>query len=152
MIIDALSQAHWYLSVNDRIAQALRYLEKTDFATLAPGTYPIDARRIYAIVQDYETKPESEGRYESHHRYIDIQFVVSGRERIGWVCRDSLKRGEYDEGKDLEFHEATGTLFDVPAGTFVILAPHDAHMPCIHPADGPSRVRKVVVKVMVLDD
>ncbi len=152
MIIDSLDRAEWYLAINTRVAQAFRYLQQTDLAALAPGTYKIDAKRIYAIVQEYETRAESTACYESHHRYIDIQYVVSGSERIGWADRDRLTPGTYDEEKDLEFHDGTGVLIEVPAGSFMLLAPHDAHLPCVHPASGPNRVKKVVVKVLLRDD
>lgn len=152
MIIDTLARADWYLAINSRIARAFRYLQQTDLAALAAGTYLIDDRRVYAIVQEYETRAESDAQYESHRRYLDIQYVISGHERIGWANRDLLAPGTYDEEKDLEFHAGTGQLLDVPMGSFMLLAPHDAHLPCVHPLTGRTRVKKVVVKVLVRDD
>lgn len=152
MIIDSLARTDWYLAINPRVAQAFRYLQQTDLAALPPGKYKIDAERVYAIVQEYETREATTAQYESHRKYIDIQYVVSGCERIGWADRDRLAPGTYDEEKDLEYHAGTGVLINLDAGSFMLLAPHDAHLPCVHPASGPARVKKVVVKILLRDD
>jgi hypothetical protein len=41
-------------------------------------------------VQSYTTKPENETIWESHRRYIDVQYVVRGSERMGWLPIERL--------------------------------------------------------------
>ena len=151
MIIDHLGQVHWYLSINDRVAAALRFLQKTDLEAMSVGRHKIDGARIFAMVQEYTTKPESEGFWEAHRSYIDVQMVVRGRERIGWGYRPEMAVEKHDEEKDLWVLKGSGSFVDVPAGYFMILTPHDAHMPGIHSGE-PMAVKKIVVKVLVADD
>jgi YhcH/YjgK/YiaL family protein len=100
-------------------------------------------------VQQYQTKPLAEGKWESHRKYIDVQYVEEGVERIGWTPVAGLTVTEpYDEAKDIAFYQGDGDFVTVPAGSFVILFPDDAHMPGIA-VDKPSPVKKVVVKVRV---
>ena len=116
---------------------------------LAAGRHAIDEDRIFALVQDYETKPREAGRWEAHRRYCDVQFVASGVEFIGVAPLDGMRVVEaYDEAKDVAFFEGEGDLVTLRAGSFAIFWPHDAHMPGVA-AGGPTAVRKVVVKVAV---
>ena len=62
-------------------------------------------------------------------------------------CLDVVK--EYDEAKDIEFVRAEGELVPMYAGQFLVIFPHEAHEPGVHPASGPAKVRKIVVKVRV---
>ena len=97
-------------------------------------------------MQDYTSKPEREGRWERHERYIDLQYVVSGVERIGYAPVRSLDSGPYDADRDIAFLAGTGSFVTMPAGHLMLLWPGDAHMPGI--AEGEATlVRKVVIKI-----
>jgi YhcH/YjgK/YiaL family protein len=146
MVVDSLSNAGIYRTLGLRIAAALGYLERTDFWRVTPGRHDLDGDRLFALVQDYTTRPEREGRWECHRRYIDLQFVVSGVERIGYAPVASLQAGPYDADRDIAWLDGTGSFVRLPAGHMMLLWPDDAHMPGIAEAD-PSPVRKVVVKI-----
>ena len=114
-----------------------------------PGRHELDGDKVFALVQQYQTKPLAEGKWEAHRKYIDVQYVAAGVEKIGWAPVSRLKVTElYDETKDVAFYTGKGDFVTVPAGWFVILFPEDAHMPSIA-VDAPSPVTKVVVKVKV---
>lgn len=146
MICDQLKNASFYEQTHPRFKKAFEYLQKTDFTKAAEGKYEIDGQNIYAIVQEYMTKLPAEGRWEAHRRYMDIQYVVTGEEFIGYASLDSMEAGEYNEEKDIVFLEGKGSMIPVPAGSFMLLAPQDVHKPqiAIH---APQKVKKVVVKV-----
>jgi biofilm protein TabA len=146
MMIDQLNNASFYLGVNKGLAVAFHYLQNTDLSKIEPGKYEIDGSRIYALVQQYETKSKEKGRWEAHRRYMDLQYVFGGVERIGYANLEQLQAGEYDEAKDFLALSGEGDFFVVRAGTFVILAPQDGHMPGIA-VSGPQPVKKIVVKV-----
>jgi biofilm protein TabA len=151
MILDRLEHAPLYSGLGPHLAAALKYLAQTDFAPLPDGRYELDGDRLYAIVQRYRTKPVAEARWEAHRRYVDVQHVVAGVERMGWTAlRDGWKAAvPYDPAKDVLFFDAQGQFFDVPAGHFVIFAPRDVHAPGLQ-ADGDiDDVLKVVVKCRV---
>lgn len=146
MIYDLLKNATFYHQTHPRFKKAFEYLQKTDFTKVAEGKVEIDGQNIYAIVQEYMTKPPAEGRWEAHQRYIDIQYVVAGEELIGYAHLDSMKAGQYNDEKDIVFLEGEGSMIPVPAGTFMLLAPQDVHKPQIA-VHTPQKVKKVVVKV-----
>ncbi len=148
MIIDQLANSSLYLGVHKRLAVAFDYLRKTDLAKVEPGTYEIDGRKIYAMVQQYETKIREKGRWEAHRKYIDVQYVHKGQERFGYATLQELKAGMYEETKDFLPLEGggKGDFFVVREGTFVVLLPQDGHMPGIA-VSTPQPVKKFVVKV-----
>jgi biofilm protein TabA len=151
MILDLLANASLYRGLPRRLVAALHFLETTDLAALPLGKTVIDGERLFALVQEYEPKPASVLKYEAHRRYWDVQYVVSGLERMGWNTLSRMTIGQpHDAERDVAFFTGSGDTFLVPAGTFAIFGPHDVHMPGIAPASAPvASVRKVVVKVEV---
>jgi YhcH/YjgK/YiaL family protein len=148
MILDELRNAPLYRSISPRMAQALDFLQKTDFAGLPPGKHPVDGENVFALVLSIETKPKKAAFWEAHRRYIDVQYILDGAERMGRADLRTLKAdGEYDAEKDFQKLRGKGDIFVVPAGTFVVFWPDDAHMPDLAIRE-PKPVRKIVVKVL----
>jgi YhcH/YjgK/YiaL family protein len=152
MILDNLSQCDRYKALSPRFAKAFEFLKKFD-GTARNGRYDLDGDNAYALVQRYTTKPQSEGVFEAHRKYIDVQFVFKGRETIFWAPLESLtphtKEAYKDEGDYALFHQVpTATPMRLSDGQFTILYPEDGHIPCSQ-WDGPCEVVKVVVKVRV---
>lgn len=148
MVIDQLKNAHHYYNLGEGIAAALRYLQNTDATKVEPGRYVLDGDRLFAMVQQYETKPKAQGFWEAHRKYIDVQYVAQGTEHMGFSHLSQLRPQPYDEEKDFLKLEGEGEFVLMQAGTFVILGPEDAHMPGMA-VDQPLPVRKVVVKVRI---
>jgi YhcH/YjgK/YiaL family protein len=149
MVLDRLDNAALYTGLHPRLEQAFGFLRTADLDRLPLGRHAIASDEIFALAQEYRTKPASEGFWESHRRYIDVQLVVAGRERMGYANLAALAAQKpYDPEKDLLVLEGAGDFFMVSAGMFTIFTPQDAHMPCLA-ADEPAMVRKVVVKVAV---
>ena len=150
MIIDLLKNAHLYYSLGARFKTAFEYLQKTDFTKLEKGKYEIDGENIFAIVNEYDTIDASTEQMESHKKYIDIQYIVYGAERIGHeLLQQQVPSKAYDEEKDfMLFGEAPAFFSVLEQGMFAIFFPHDLHMPNLK-IDGPQPVKKVVMKVAV---
>ena len=148
MIVDTLSNSSLYRDLSPRIALAFGYVRDTDFERPAAGTFEIDGRQVYAIVQDYATLDRTQGAWEAHRRYIDLQYVVSGAERIFYAHVSRLTPGRYDPARDLLPLTGEGDALTLGPGDFMLLFPEDAHMPRIAVA-APGTVRKVVVKISV---
>lgn len=149
MIIDQLQNAPIYFGVSAGIRRALEFLQRPDLSSLPAGRTDIQGDEVYAMAADYKTRPQSEGKWEAHRRYIDVQFVASGREKIGYACTTQLSLTQaYDEKADYLLLAGSGDFLVAGPGTFLVLWPSDAHMPGI--AEGqPTPVRKIVVKVRV---
>lgn len=78
MIIATLKDAEQYYHHNKRMQRAFEFIKETNLETLEVGKYLIDGDNIFASVQAYNTKLETECRFESHRRYIDIQVIING--------------------------------------------------------------------------
>jgi biofilm protein TabA len=130
---------------------AFQWLE-TASAKAADGVYPLGQEGFEARVMSYATKRRDEARFESHQRFIDIQYTIEGAEAIEVdMAQSLLKSVDYDAAKDVEFFEApSASLAKVEnkAGFFTVLFPGEAHMPQLA-VPGISAVRKVVVKAPV---
>lgn len=148
MVTDTIHNAALYKQAAPGIATALDYLASHDFTATEPGRFELDSG-CYAIVQDYTTKSAEEKRWEAHRAYIDVQFIVSGTELIGYTPLDGLTEVEaYNPDKDIIWFEGSGGFLNMPAGSFMILYPDEGHMPGVSVSE-PAQVRKVVVKVPV---
>lgn len=109
---------------------------------------------IKCMVQSYPTNTPENKKMEAHRKYIDIQYVIEGSERVylGDV-KDFKTKVEYNPEKDVEFFFSDETLPTVEsmllrAGEFMVFYPEDAHKPgCINVA--PTSIKKVVMKIPV---
>src|SRR5690606_22486733 len=115
--------------------------------------YEIKEGKVYAIVQDYYTKPETEGKFEAHKKFVDIQFILEGEEQVFVGKLDEFEESiPYDEEKDICFLipkiNAKIESVKLNLGEYVILTPKDVHMPSIAITES-KHVRKVVLKVIV---
>lgn len=147
MIVDLLG--NWRLcAAHPHLRRAFEMLTSQDVSAWPDGRLDLDGDRIFALPQGYLTRPPSQCRWEAHRRYIDIQYVISGQEAMGYAPISTLKPvTDFDEAKDVGFYDGTGSIITVEAGMFAIFFPHDAHMPCMQVAGQSAPVRKVVVKV-----
>jgi YhcH/YjgK/YiaL family protein len=149
MIIDSIQNRARYERLGTGIAKALEYLARTDVSKVATGRYDLDGDNVYALVQRYDTRPREKGVWEAHRRYIDVQFVASGVESMGYAPIGSLTVTQpYAADKDCVLLAGTGDFVTAAAGTFVVFFPEDAHMPCLA-CVASQAVCKVVVKVAV---
>lgn len=151
MILDTLANHAQYSGISPRFARAFAFLQQIA-ADAAIGRHEIDGEEIYAFVQQHMTKPIAEKQLEVHRKYIDIQYVVKGRELIYWAPLAQLKdvTMPFDPAADAALFSGIPEMVPVPVrpGQFVLLFPEDGHAPsCAW--DAPAEVLKVVVKVMV---
>lgn len=147
MIIDKIENSFLYENISERIRKSFEYIKTTDLNNLPPGKYPIDGENIFALVSEYQTKPEIEGKLEAHRKYIDVQFVISGEELMGYAPLGTQHILEpYIEENDIVFFKGDKSFTKVPAGMFAIFFPEDVHMPGIKTGES-VKVKKLVIKV-----
>lgn len=140
-----------YFKNRERWDKAFSFLKTSDLQGLELKRYDIDRDNLYAPVSEYLTKNEEDAKYEAHRKYIDIQYIISGKEFIG-VAPLSQKNEvlePYDAAKDIEFLTVTGgeNYLALP-DRFFIFFPDDAHRPGLKDGQN-SPVRKIVLKVKV---
>lgn len=105
---------------------------------------------FYYSVLEYMTKSEDEAKLESHRKYVDIQIIVKGEERmdIADVSRLTIKEN-YNPDDDVMFWNIPERMarLTLKAGDYIILYPENAHRGAIQVGGESQRVLKIVGKV-----
>lgn len=149
MVIDTLDNAARYESLNPRFKAAFDFLRSPAAAAAPIGKTTLDGTALFAMVQEYQTKPIHDGKLEAHKKYIDIQFVLEGEEFLGYAPFGQQPVSQpYDAAKDIGFYDGEAWFTLLRKGMFAILFPEDAHLPGRH-TDKPKSVKKIVLKVAV---
>jgi len=155
MVIDTLRNCARYASLHREFARAFEFLAQADWAELASVSvsperhsvrHAIDGDRMYVSIDRVEGRGREGARLEAHRRHIDIQFTIEGHEEIGWrpLADCTQPAGTFSEERDVQFFSDTAeTWLSLPAGTFAIFFPDDAHAPL----GGHGAVKKAIVKV-----
>jgi YhcH/YjgK/YiaL family protein len=148
MIFDSLENRARYRGLSYNLPAALQFLAENDLAALPVGRKDLDGNSLYLVVQESMTRPREQGKWEAHRKYIDIQYIARGEERMGFANLSTMQLGEYFPEKDFQAMTGIGNHVDVSVGSFAIFFPEDAHMPglCV---DTPKLVKKIVLKVKI---
>ncbi|QSH42008.1 YhcH/YjgK/YiaL family protein [Lentisphaerota bacterium ZTH] len=135
---------------NEAFRKAFEFLSGLD-PNCEEGRIDIDGDAIFAVVQSYETKSPAESKIEIHRRYVDIQTLLSGTERIFYSDICTLEEiGDFNEEKDCGFYKYnpdTAVELKISPGTFAVFMAEEGHMPCISPQCGSCTAKKVVIKI-----
>lgn len=131
-----------------RWAKAFDFLMKTDLKAIAKGRYELEGSNLFVNVDEYVTKDEENTKYESHKRYADIQYIVSGEEKIGISTLDKMKdHTAYEEVRDIAFYTSDSDTYHLADPKhFFIFFPGDPHRPCVK-VNANIPVKKIVLKV-----
>ena len=149
MIIDQIFNSPLYYALHPGIKPAFEFLKQTDLSTLNVGRIEIDGQNLYAMLQQYTSKPREKAAWEAHRRYIDLQVVLQGAEKVGYANIGHLTQGAYDASRDFLPLFGEGDFLTLQSGCFALLFPQDAHMPGIALGD-PAPVKKIVIKISIL--
>ena len=150
MIADILKNRYLYENISPRIKTALEYIASTDFSEIEPNKYELDGENIFALIQEYDSTPCEQGKWECHQKYIDIQYIAEGIEQMGVNNIEKMQVAvEYNPEKDIAFLSGDGDYVTFSKGAYGIFFPEDAHQPRIAPEDVPGKVKKVVVKIKI---
>ena len=148
MIYDKLDNIALYKGLSPEIYEGLLFINAFG-KDLENGVYTI-GQKIKAIVSEYTTKEVNEYGYEAHRKYIDIQYLFWGEEKICYLPLEYLKETKpYNKEIDAAFYKEGDVKPQellIGNGYFTILFPKDGHMPQMCVKDSKT-VKKVVVKV-----
>ena len=105
----------------------------------------------FVLFQSYITKDKVDCFYESHKKYIDIQYIFGGEEIMEVENVNNLEvSSAYDEKLDYakHFQSKRSSSLLIKESEMAIFYPHDAHMPCIK-IDENKKIIKAVFKIFV---
>lgn len=145
MIISTLKNYKKIVNLLPKLDIVFDFIKKNISAKTLDGKIVIN-KNIYAVVQTCLPKPKKEQVLEKHKKYIDLQYVISGEDRIGWKYYDknfkTLKR--YSPKNDIAFYSnKPDTFISLKKGDFAIFFPEDTHAPLC----GQISVKKCIVKI-----
>jgi biofilm protein TabA len=149
MIFDEINHIDRYYHLGRPLKDSADFLRSAQFSFQPQHTIEIGREGMIALLQEYSPTRKEDRTIESHHRFIDIQYMVEGTEYLGYANKDTLQSAGYDEEHDTE--KLTGSLTFLPfrEGFFAVLFPEDAHMPGVKASGSTKTVKKVVMKVPV---
>lgn len=149
MIYDSLDHIETYIGLSEDLFLGLEFLKNVT-PDIKNGVHELNPR-VKAIVSEYETKKVNENGFEAHKKFIDIQYLLKGSERICCLPIEKMQETKpYQEEVEAAFYTANTNLIEMPLGNgyFAVFYPQDGHMPglCV---EKPVNVKKVVVKVRI---
>jgi len=146
IIIDKLDRAEDYYHMHPAFEKAFAFLRQDGLTELPAGRYEIDGDRLFCMISKGPGRSRSEAKLEAHRKYVDIQYVIAGTDEMGFKPTADCKLTDtsYDADKDIEFFkDQPDSWTQVPAGSFVIFFPQDAHAPLVSSGE----IHKVVLKI-----
>lgn len=152
MIFDNIKNASLYYNINENFKKGFDFILSNDLKSMPCGKYEIN-NEIYANIQEIETKLPHLAKFEAHREYIDIQYVISGNERMDFAPLSNFTQDiPYDNKKDVEFlqlkeNALCPNVINVAEGDFAVFFPQDVHAPMLSCSDGCEKIKKVIVKI-----
>lgn len=130
--------------------QTFQFLKGADLKNLPLGKQELEGEHLFIIVAEYYGKQKPEALYESHKKYIDLQYVIKGEEIMGLTTPDKVKvKNPYDESKDIAFFDYDGGQYlKATPENFFLFFPEDVHRPSITTGDS-VLIKKIVVKIKI---
>ena len=151
MIYDRLENAGQYYRVCPWLGKAVEFAAKFDLSS-TDGKYEVDGLDMYAVVMTYQTKTPRALLFEVHRKYIDLQLVLGGVERLDVIntAASLILNKPYNVETDAEFYDEPSNYSSLimSVGDFAVLYPHDAHRPGVS-INSVGNVRKMVIKIKV---
>ena len=150
--LDSLNSNKW-LSGIGQSNKIIDIIEKTDFTKKDDGTYKIDSEDFYYIITTYNTSKNIEEKpAEAHRKYIDLQYILYGEEKIGFADYRNPKMlfKDYNEDNYIELFsriEDEG-FFILKKSMYAVFFPEDVHRPGMTNKEGRG-VRKIIFKIPV---
>lgn len=148
IIIDRLDRAESYFDMHPAFEKAFAFLRRDTLPDMPTGRHQIDGERMFCIISKGPGRKRQQAKLEAHRKYIDIQYIISGTDEMGYRPTAScmIPDTDYDAENDIEFFgDEAQSWTKVPAGSFTIFFPRDAHAPMV----GDGQIHKVVVKIAV---
>ena len=154
MIRDQLSNWRNY-HFSPSLEKAFMFLEHVNKST-PDGTYELEGRNVYAMVQSTDAPDLKAEKLEVHRRYIDIQYLICGSELLLQTPDDGTLQVHtaYNPDTDAMFYhlptDRNPAELEMKPGDFAIFFPQDAHYGKLQTKQGGRcPIRKVVIKITV---
>lgn len=149
MITDSIENIRLYTMIPDFVDDFIKNLT----SDTPCGRYEINDS-AYANIETYSTKSVLSAKYEQHKKYIDIQLLLTGTEKIYYKpCQNTAGPLPFDDDKDIRFfnepiNSESDDCVNLNCKNFMLIYPHEAHAPQVQSENAPAIVKKVVIKLL----
>lgn len=143
--------------LNKSLAKDIRFCiefakkNENKILSLVNGSYDVGYNNIKMNLGKYFTKSENEKFWESHKKYLDVQIMINGTEKVAINDIRDMEVKSFDEEKDLTILEGD-KAFDIimKTGDVLVFFPNDVHKPELNVSenDDSGNIRKIVTKVV----
>lgn len=124
------------------------FLATNDLNSLPNGTTDIEKGRAWVTVSEYTPRTADKVKVESHRKFIDLQYTLTGNEKMG-LARDEQPGVlmDYNDKREVAFWTSDKIdYYKAGPETFFLFFPADLHQPSV--LDGePVKSKKIVVKI-----
>ncbi|MDR1723872.1 MAG: YhcH/YjgK/YiaL family protein [Tannerella sp.] len=130
--------------------KAFEYL-KNDLTVVEIGSYDLGGG-MKANVQEYDTKAPENAIWEAHRKFIDLQYIIDGKEKMGYKpLSQSTSTVDYNPENDAWFFDVKDGRYETATpANFFLFFPEDVHQPGLQ-VENPEHVKKVVIKIPVAE-
>ena len=146
MIVDRIEEQERYYPLHPDMELAFAFLAEAP--DLEPGRYELEDG-LFATVSEGDTRQMDTVVMEAHKNYIDLQYCISGGERMSWAHIQELNPSTADPEHDNYFYTGNSTSVSIRPGMFYVMFPSDGHKAACH-HEFQNHYRKVVVKIPVV--
>lgn len=133
----------------ESIQRIVKYISSTEMEKLPLGMHEIDGDNLYVNVIEYVTKNEEDCIWEAHKAYLDLHFIISGKEIIKINATSDMEYITYIEEQDYVKMEGSAyTSIEMKEGSIMLLYPEDAHKTAVKVQDY-KKIKKAVFKILI---
>ena len=154
MILDRLEHADAYNPLLPGFAKAIGHLQSSDLLELPHGKHAVPGcgDELFLIIDRFTPRTDAEQVWEAHRDYADVQVMLQGYERQGWLPLSAGPdvKTPYNPDRDAEFYHPpaagpTPQWLTLRPGYFTVFLPHDVHAPSlrVRPEDETAVVKAV---------
>lgn len=112
------------------------------------GKFTLSDNRVFVIITTGDTEKADQRKAEVHRKYIDIQILLDGEERIGYSNELDENFASLSKLKnDVLFIEdvKNENFVDLRPGDFALFYPDQVHRPMCA-INSPTRIKKAIIK------
>lgn len=129
MIVTTSKTIDENFGIEQELRKCYQFIKENDLSELQCGKYIIEGENLYVNIVNYQTKKAEECIWESHKKYLDVHYMISGCEKILLADVERMQVGQYFE--DTDYVQMTGkekgyTILEKE--DLLVLFPKDAHM------------------------
>lgn len=148
MIVANLTNKQEYYGIHPELDKALDFLTPEFLENASTEKTLLDGENLFVTKFHLETVPVEQTFFEAHKKYLDIQVVTQGMERVEIAHPDGLTLTE-EKG---DFYGYTGQADQsviLKPGNFLVVFPGDAHRLRLPVHESGEAFTRVVFKVKV---